>query len=238
MSGRIAAEQVAGQRGGADRPPGPEVAQIGEHREHQPPVPPQPVEAADRRFAGGQGVALHFHVQEELRDDADERAPQQDQPDLRGDERPQHELARRQADAAGDDAGADQAPVVARRLGHVAHVPPGRSVDRRHRGLGALARATEPSTLDGASGAVDGRLPTLIDCRLYPQTERRTTNRGVGGPAAPVPERRADMNVARRAFGKSLAASSARWRHRRSVGAAGRPAAGDRRRTPACRLPP
>ena len=67
-------------------------------------MPPEAVEAGERRLAGRQGVALDFHVEEELRDDAEERAPQQHQPDLRGDERPQDELAGRQAHAAGDDA--------------------------------------------------------------------------------------------------------------------------------------
>src|SRR5688572_23037182 len=80
---------------------------------------PEAVEAGDSGFASRQRVALHFHVEKELCDDADESAPQQYQADLRGNERPEHELSGRKAHASRDDAGADQPPVVARGLGHV-----------------------------------------------------------------------------------------------------------------------
>ena len=89
---------------------------------------PEAVEAGDGRFAGRQRVALHLHVEKELRDDADERAPQQHEPDLRGDERPQHELSGRQADASSHDSRADEPPVVARRLGHLANFAPRKTI--------------------------------------------------------------------------------------------------------------
>ena len=82
---------------------------------------PESIEAGHRGLAGGERVALDFHVQKELGDDADERAPEQDEADLRRDERPQHELSGRQADAARDDARADEPPVVAGRLGQIAN---------------------------------------------------------------------------------------------------------------------
>ena len=55
-------------------------------------MPPESVEPGDRGFARGERVALDFHVEEELRDDAEQRAPQEHQADLRSDVRPQDEL--------------------------------------------------------------------------------------------------------------------------------------------------
>ena len=108
---------------------------------------PEAVEAGDCRFAGRQRVALHFHVEKELRDDANQRAPQQHQPDLRGDERPQHELSGRQTHSSRDDSRSDEPPVVARRLRHVANLrAAGRSSSRSrrwHRFIRCCHRASE-----------------------------------------------------------------------------------------------
>ena len=89
-------------------------------------MPPEAVEAAHRGLAGRERVALDLHVQEELRADAEERAPQEDEADLRRDQRPQDELAGRQPDAGGDDAGADDPPEIAWSLGKVANLAVGR----------------------------------------------------------------------------------------------------------------
>ena len=81
---------------------------------------PEPVEPGQRRLAGGERVALDLHVQEELRHDAEHRAPEKDEAGLGGDERPEDELARRQPNAGGHDAGADDAPEITGRVGEVA----------------------------------------------------------------------------------------------------------------------
>ncbi len=117
---RVAAEDVARQRRRAQHPPRPQIGEIHHDGEHQPPVLPEPVEPGERRLPRGERVALDLHVEEELRDDAEDGAPEEDQARLRGDERPEDELARRQADAGGDDAGADDAPEISRRFGKVA----------------------------------------------------------------------------------------------------------------------
>ena len=64
-------------------------------------MPPQPVEPGDRRLARRERVPLDFHVEEELRDDAEDGGPEKHQADLRRDERPEDELAGRKADAGG-----------------------------------------------------------------------------------------------------------------------------------------
>ena len=73
----VAAEHVGRKRRRTHRPAGPEVREIDHHREHQPPVPPEAVESGQRGLAGRQRVALDLHVQEELRHDADDRAPEE-----------------------------------------------------------------------------------------------------------------------------------------------------------------
>ena len=117
---RIAAEDVARERGRAEDPARPQVREVHHDGQHEPPVLPEPVEPGQRRLAGGERVALDLHVQEELRDDAQHRAPEKDEAGLRGDEGPEDELARRQADAGRDDAGADDAPEIAGRVGKIA----------------------------------------------------------------------------------------------------------------------
>ena len=81
---------------------------------------PEPVEPGERRLAGRERVALDLHVQEELRHDTEYRAPEKDEAGLGGDERPEDELARRQADAGGHDAGTDDAPEITGRVGKIA----------------------------------------------------------------------------------------------------------------------
>ena len=48
--------------------PGHRFAKYDEDGEHEAPVLPESIEAGDRRLAGGERVALDFHVQEKLRD--------------------------------------------------------------------------------------------------------------------------------------------------------------------------
>ncbi len=117
---RVAAEDVTRQRRGAQHPARPQVREVHHDRQHEPPVLPEPVEPRQRRLARGERVALDFHVQEELRHDAEHRAPEKDEASLRGNERPEDELARRQADAGGNDAGADDAPEITGRIRKVA----------------------------------------------------------------------------------------------------------------------
>ena len=81
---------------------------------------PEPVEPGQRRLAGRERVALDLHVQEELRHDAQHRPPEKDEAGLGRDEGPEDELAGRQADAGGHDAGADDAPEIAGRVGKIA----------------------------------------------------------------------------------------------------------------------
>ena len=114
--------------------------------QHQPPMAPQAVEAGQHGFACRQGVALDLHVQEELGDRADGGTPQEDEADLRGDVGPENELARRQRDAGPDDAGANDAPELAGRVGQVADDLPRqpRSVVEAGRGM-RRRRAGHPS---------------------------------------------------------------------------------------------
>jgi hypothetical protein len=83
-------------------------------------VLPEPVEPGERRLPRRQRVALDLHVEKELRHDAEDSSPEEDQTRLRGDEGPDDELPGRQANASGDDAGADDAPEVSRRFGKIA----------------------------------------------------------------------------------------------------------------------
>src|SRR5918996_4100 len=75
-------------------------------------------------LAGGQGVALDLHVDEELGHDPDHRGPQEDEPDLGGDVGPEDELARGQPDPGRDHARPED---LAQGQG-IGHVPVG---DRR-----------------------------------------------------------------------------------------------------------
>ena len=109
---RLAAEEVGGQGRRAGRPAGPQVGEVGEDREDQAPVPPVPAESGQRGLAGGQRVPLDLHVEEVLGGQADQRRPDEDQADLGGDVGEEDELTGGQADAGGDDARADQPPVL------------------------------------------------------------------------------------------------------------------------------
>jgi transcriptional regulator with XRE-family HTH domain len=99
-----AAEQERGDRGGARRPRRPHVGddRAGDH--HQSERLPQPLEPGDRGLAGRERVALDLHVDEVLRQQADERRPQEDEADLRGDVREEDVLAGGDADADEDHA--------------------------------------------------------------------------------------------------------------------------------------
>ncbi len=112
----ITAEDVTRQRGGAQNPSRPQVREVHHHRQDEAPMFPKPVETGERRLARGQRVALDLHVQEELRHDAQHGPPEKDEARLRGDERPQDELARRQADACRDQARTNDAPETVRRI--------------------------------------------------------------------------------------------------------------------------
>ena len=79
---------------------------IAHAHHHQPERLPQPLEPGDRRLAGRERVALDLHVDEELRQQPDERGPQEHEPDLRGDVREADVLAGGDADADEDDPGA------------------------------------------------------------------------------------------------------------------------------------
>ena len=130
---------VGGQRRRAHRPAGPQVGEVHHDREHQAPVLPEPVEPAQRRLAGRQRVALDLHVQEELRDDAEDRAPQEHEADLRGDVGPQDELAGREPDAGGDDARPDDAPGTGRELGSSRTASGAETVDGGMKGCQVVA---------------------------------------------------------------------------------------------------
>jgi hypothetical protein len=91
------------KRRGAHRPTRPEVGEVDHHGKEETPVFPEPVETGDGRLAGRERVPLDLHVQKELRDDSDHRGPQEDEADLRSDERPENELAGREPDAGADD---------------------------------------------------------------------------------------------------------------------------------------
>ena len=112
---------------------------------------PEAVEAGEHRLARRQRVTLHLHVDEELRDDADQRTPEQHQPDLRRDVGPQDELAGRKADAARDDARTHQPPIVAWRLRQLTHLAQRQTV------FGACHR------LDGFYFSTQNGPPTLTD---------------------------------------------------------------------------
>ena len=112
----ITAEDVTRQRGGAQNPPRPQVREVHHHGQDEAPMFPEPVETGERRLARGKRVALDLHVQEELRHDAQHGTPEKHEARLRGDERPQDELARGQADACRDQARTNDAPETVRRI--------------------------------------------------------------------------------------------------------------------------
>jgi hypothetical protein len=80
---------------------------------------PQAGETGERSLARCERIALDFHIDEPLREDADRGTPQQHQADLRGDVRPQDEFAGGESDACGHDARTDQRPQPRWRLGQV-----------------------------------------------------------------------------------------------------------------------
>ena len=108
--GVAAAEEERHQRRRARRPARPQVREVDEDPEEQPPVPPVAAEPGERGLAGRQRVALDLHVEEPLHDHADERAPEEHEPHLRGDVGPEDELTGGEPDAGADDAGADDPP--------------------------------------------------------------------------------------------------------------------------------
>ena len=131
IAAHVAAGHVGQERRRRGRPAGPGVGEQDQPDEHEPPRPPEPAEAGERRLAGGERVALDLQVEEPLEDDAEDHAPEEDQSDLRGDERPEHELARGEADAGGDETGADQSPGPLGRRRQVADL--GRGMVRRRK---------------------------------------------------------------------------------------------------------
>src|ERR687894_158953 len=86
-------EEVGEQGGPAGGPAGEGVGQDGAQHEEYPPRLPHAREAGDRRLAGGQSVALYLHVHHELNKEPDQREPQERYAYLRGDVRPDYELA-------------------------------------------------------------------------------------------------------------------------------------------------
>ena len=98
---------------------GPDVRHDRARDHQQPERLPQALEAGHRRLAGRERVALDLHVDEELRQQADDRRPQEHETDLGGDVGEEDVLAGRDADADEDDArarrcGAAAAPAGAR----------------------------------------------------------------------------------------------------------------------------
>src|SRR3712207_9037682 len=75
----------------------PQVGAVGQNREEQTPVAPVTTKTGQRGLPGGQGVALDLQVDEELGDQADERGPDEHQPDLGGDVGEEDELADRKS---------------------------------------------------------------------------------------------------------------------------------------------
>jgi hypothetical protein len=103
-----AADRERGDGRGGGRPSGPHRGEDRAEREDRAPRLPQPLEAAERRLAGGQRVALDLHVDEELEGHADDRGPQERETGLRGDVGVEDVLAAGDADADEDHARSDQ----------------------------------------------------------------------------------------------------------------------------------
>jgi hypothetical protein len=91
----------------------------------------------------------------------EQRAPEEDQADLRGDVRPQDELAGGQADARSDDARSDEPPNLLRRLRQVADL---RRRQNGARQLGLIA------LLARRGFQRDGHADSLLALSTSPQT--------------------------------------------------------------------
>ena len=184
-----AAEDEGDHRGRAGDPPRPGVGQEGQHGEEQPPVPPVAAEPGQGGLAGGQGVALDLHVDEELGHHPDDRGPQEHEPDLGGDVGPEDELARGQPDPGRDHAGAEDL-AQRERLGHVPVADrgqvPGREGRRCRAGLGRLS----VSAVDvPGHGAHHPSSAVLASSGSYPASARPipTLPRWPWPPAGPAP---------------------------------------------------
>src|SRR4028118_1336424 len=117
---------------------GPTRAAEWTHRrggEHDPERLPVAGEAGDGGLARGEGVALDLHVQEELEGDAHHGGPQEPEPQVRDDERPEDHLTRAHPEAR-EDYARTQYLAQRQRLRHVL-VRHGRQVPARGR-LGEL----------------------------------------------------------------------------------------------------
>ena len=111
----IAAKDVSRQRRGAQNPPGHRFAKYTMTARTRPQCS-RTGQTCERGLARGKRVALDLHVQKELRHDAQYSAPEKHEACLRGNERPQDELTRRQPHACSDQARTNDGPETVGRI--------------------------------------------------------------------------------------------------------------------------
>jgi ATP-dependent DNA ligase len=92
---RLSADQavVDGEIVALDAQGSPSFQALQHRGSHPPPMSPRAGETGERSLTRCERIALDFHIDEPLREDADRGTPQQHHADLRGDVRPQDEFA-------------------------------------------------------------------------------------------------------------------------------------------------